>query len=155
MHARAKVICLPYLDYDFHSWGSSGRWQDALLMGAYPVSPASTAMSFEMQAFDPLLVPKSDSPKSVADAIISFLNQPRMLPSPTTLTDTVLWIGSETGTVEAGKGATKASNLVAFFFLLLAGDKRINGLELFASDLACFFKLLLLKRRATLKNVGR
>lgn len=64
MLQEAKVVVLPY-DKDYFHWGSSGKFNEAIALGAFPIVPHDTAIS-DQSNLDPFVhqFPKFDPRKT-------------------------------------------------------------------------------------------
>ena len=136
MHLRARIVCLPYLDKDFHVWGSSGRYQDALLAMAVPLSPPSTSMNYDTASRDARLLPEDDSPKAMAEVIVVALNEEIKPWKPLQISELATFISSAKNTSTANfKIGGRVTFLGTVACLMLLPTRKVTFLELTIHDL--------------------
>jgi hypothetical protein len=71
VNSASKVVALPYTS-EFHRWGSSGRFEDALALGTFPIVPSYTPMAERLESAS-FTMPKSTDPEEFAGLIVKYL----------------------------------------------------------------------------------
>lgn len=71
VNSASKVIALPYTS-EFHRWGSSGRFEDALALDTFPIVPSYTPMAERLESAS-FMMPKSTNPEEFAGVIVKYL----------------------------------------------------------------------------------
>lgn len=119
IHERSKFNILPY-SARFYDWGSSGRIEDSLTFGAYPVVPESTALELTLRDRGGKLFLNRSNVAESSDALLlatNNLEQVPELPKPISKSEWKVWVVDI-----AGKIATREnrSRLRAFQILKFA-----------------------------------
>lgn len=106
--SESRFTVLPY-DSNFHKWGSSGRFEDALALRAFPIVPTSTAMASKFQSH--IGLPRDSSPEEFALAYLQVSREQNLAYPESLQADRLLEILEEEA---SRKRETRASATASF-----------------------------------------